>query len=950
MVIQNSLGVKIITMKFITGIFFSLLSLSAFGQLDPSSNYREKLSLDNGWRFHLGDIPFPEVKGHQKSYSNAKAGKAGGAAATDYDDTDWRTLNLPHDWAVEGSFDSIANLAQGYRKRGIGWYRRSFKIDPKDKGKNLELQFDGIATHCTVWFNGIVVHRNWSGYSSFYIDISDMAKYGDALNNISIRVDAIDQEGWWYEGAGIYRHTWLVKRSPLHIATDGVFAHPVKKTAVEWEIPVEVTLANSGELRSDARVISTLFDPHGNKIVSEQTVINAASLDKTIVHLNLKTSNPKLWSVEEPTLYRVQTLVEQNGHVTDTLSTSCGFRTIRFDADSGFYLNEKPVKLQGVCNHQDHAGVGVAVPNSLWEFRLRKLKEMGANAYRCAHNPPSAEFLDACDKMGILVMDENRNFNSSPEYMGQLTWMVRRDRNHPSIILWSIFNEEPMQGTEIGYKMGRRMSAEVKRLDSTRPVTAAMNGGLFEPVNISQAVDVVGFNYQTNNYDRFHKEHPKMMLTSSEDASALMVRGSYITDAAKHTLDSYDTQKPAWGSTHRRAWRVIAERPFMAGCFIWTGFDYHGEPTPYDWPTTGSSFGIMDLCGFPKAAYYIHQAQWIKDKPILHLVPHWNWEVKEGTLVKVMAMSNAERVKLILNGKVIGEQEVDKYEMNSWEVPYKPGKLEAIGYVKGKEVSHFSVETTGQPVQIKLTADRSKIKGDGWDAVPVKVEVLDHKGRPVQTANLPIEFEVQGEGTIIGLGNGDPNSHEMEKGNKRSLFNGLAQVILQSKAGANGELLLKANSKGLKSAIVKIDIESVKNIPSVAVEKSSMVLDKWLLSPISTVKPDPNMVLASNDMNSWQPVGAGNPRVFPNGNFAVFRASFTPYLAQQNNGGSIILKNLTGKAEVWLDKKLLAVKNGEGPSDFSVQFPSGKGKRELSILIETSSGKPGGLGGLVTIE
>ncbi|WP_218279842.1 DUF4982 domain-containing protein [Flavobacterium sp. LPB0248] len=441
-----------------------------------------------------------------------------------------------------------------------------------------------------------------------------------------------------------------------------------------------------------------------------------------------------------------------------------------------------------------------------------------------------------------------------------------------------------------------------------------------------------------------------MLLTSSEDASALMVRGSYTTDPTKHTLDSYDTQKPIWGSTHRRAWKAIAERPFLAGCFVWTGFDYRGEPTPYDWPTAGSNFGIMDLCGFPKTAFYIHQAQWIKDKPILHLVPHWNWDVKEGTPVKVMAMSNAEKVKLMLNGKVIAEQEVDKYEMNSWEVPYKPGKLEAIGYVKGKEVSHFSVETTGKAVQIRLTPDRSKINGDGWDAVPVTVEVLDRKGRPVQTANLPIEFELQGDAAIIGLGNGDPNSHEMEKGSSRSLFNGLAQVILQSKAGGKGELLLKANSAGLKSAVLKIEIESVKNIPSVAVEKSYMILDKWLLSPISSVKPDPNRAIESNDMNSWQHVSAGKLRVFANGSFAVFRSSFTPYLAQQNNGGKLILKSLSGKAEVWLDQKLLAVKSAEDSSDFSVQIPPGKGKRELSILIETSSGRPAGLGGLVTVE
>ncbi|TCN59527.1 glycoside hydrolase family 2 protein [Flavobacterium circumlabens] len=937
-------------MKLIITFVFSVLSLTGFAQQNSSLNYREKLSLDKGWRFHLGDIPFPEVKGHLESYFNAKAGKAGGAAATDYDDTNWRILNLPHDWAIEGRIDSTANLAQGYRKRGIGWYRRSFKIDPKDRGKNLELQFDGIATHCTVWLNGNVVHRNWSGYTSFYIDMTDMAKYGDELNVISIRVDAVDQEGWWYEGAGIYRHSWLVKRSPLHIITDGVFANPVKKNASEWEIPVEITLQNSRDFSSDAVIYAALLDAKGNKIADSETSIKAAAMDKTIANLSVKVNNPQLWSVDQPTLYKVQTVLKEKGQVIDTLTTTCGFRTIRFTADSGFYLNDKPMKLQGVCNHQDHAGVGVAVPNSLWDFRLKKLKEMGANAYRCAHNPPSAEFLNACDRLGILVMDENRNFNSSPEYISQLTWMVRRDRNHPSIILWSVFNEEPMQGTEIGYRMVKRMSAEVKKLDTTRPVTAAANGGLFEPVNVSQAVDVVGFNYQMNNYDRFHQEHPNMILTSSEDASAYMIRGNYTTDLAKHTLDAYDTQKASWGATHRETWKTIAERPYLLGCFIWTGFDYHGEPSPFDWPTAGSNFGTLDLCGFPKTAFYIHQAQWIKDKPILQVVPHWNWEHAEGTPIKVMAMSNAEKVKLVLNGKVVGEQKVDKYEMNTWEVPYRAGKLEAVGYTNGKEVSHFTIETTGKPTQIRLTPDRNRINGDGWDAVPVTVEVLDSKGRPVQTANLPIEFELEGPADIIGLGNGDPNSHEMEKGNKRSLFNGLAQVILQSKEGGNGKLNLKASSPGLKSAMLSIEIQPTEDIPSVEVIKPYLLLDKWLLSPISKVKPDPNKEIEGNDMNSWQPVPAGQSRTFSDGSFAVFRSSFTPYLAQQESGGKIMFKNLKGKAEIWLDKKLLAVKKEEAQNDFSVQIPAGKGKRELSVLIETIPGNTAGLGGLVIIE
>ena len=806
-----------ITLLLIIIISFTKSKAYSIKPVSDKDNH-ERLSMDRGWRFNPGDIPFPEIKGHEISYSNAKAGKAWGAAAPEYNDTKWRIVNLPHDWAVEAPFDSTANVSQGYRKRGFGWYRRNFKLSKADNGKHLELQFDGVATNCTVWVNGIVVHRNWCGYNSFYIDITALAKYGDELNNIAVRVDANAQEGWWYEGAGIYRHTWLVKQSPLHLITDGVYAQPVKAKNGSWSLPVQATIENTGKTTASYVIETSLLDKKG-KVVGQSTANGeVTALNQNITSATIAVSDPELWDIDQPTLYQVRTVIKQNGIETDHLTTTCGFRTIRFTADSGFYLNDKHVKIKGVCSHQDHAGVGVAVPNSLWDFRLKKLKEMGVNGYRCAHNPPSAEFLAACDRIGILVMDENRNFNSSPEYMRQLEWMIRRDRNHPSIILWSVFNEEPMQGTEIGYEMVRRMAAVVKKLDSTRPVTAAANGGLFEPVNVTQAVDVVGFNYQIDVYDRFHKEHPEMKLTSSEDASAQMTRGEYANDKQKHLIESYDTQYPSWGQTHRNTWKAIAERPFLAGCFVWTAFDYRGEPQPFEWPTAGASFGIMDQCGFPKAAFYLHQAQWVENKPILQLIPHWNWPADSiGKQIRVMALSNADRIKLFLNGKQIEDSPVDPYEMITWKVPYHPGKLEAIGYKAGKIVSRSSVETTTAPVKLELIADRNAIAGEGWDAVPVTVRVLDAKNRPVETANLPVEFELQGPADIIGLGNGDPNSHEAEKGNKRRLYNGLAQVILQSKANSSGTLVLIARSKGLKDAKINITVTKSIQILEVAV-------------------------------------------------------------------------------------------------------------------------------------
>lgn len=931
-------------------IFFLCFFLFQYAGAQEKVTTREVLSLDKGWKFHQGDIPYPVIKGHNETFRNAKAGHVSGAASPNYDDSSWRILDLPHDWAIEGKVDPNANLSQGYYNRGYGWYRRIFRLSPEDKGKHLELQFDGIATHATIWVNGTVLHRNWCGYTSMYIDITPYATYGDKVNTIAIRVDADAQEGWWYEGAGIYRHTWLVKRSPLHIVTDGVFANPVKKADNQWEIPVEVSLYNSGKFPANAEVSVSLFAPDGAAVTTQTAKISVAALKEGVANLPLTITNPQLWSTESPILYKVKTVIRQNGIVTDETETKCGFRAIRFDKNTGFWLNGKNIKIHGVCNHQDHAGVGVAVPDALWEFRLRRLKEMGVNAYRAAHNPTAKEFMAACDSMGMMVLDENRLFNTSPEYVRQLEWLVRRDRNCPSVILWSIFNEEPMQGTENGYEMARRMYDVVKEMDPTRPITAAMSGGFFAEYNVSQAVDVGGFNYQIGSYDRFHEQSPDLPLISSEDGSAFMVRGAYATDKSKNVIDSYDSESAGWGATHRRAWKVVAERPWMGSCFYWTGFDYHGEPTPFQWPSVGSFFGIMDLCGFPKMAYYLHQAQWVKDKPILELVPHWNWPADSiGKPIKVMALSNADKVKLLLNGKTISEQQVDPYEMNTWLVPYKPGTLEAIGYKNDKVVSRAKTETTKDPVRVCLTPYRNSLAGDGRDAMPVTVELVDSKGRHVPTANHMIEFTVTGPAKIIGLGNGNPNCHEPEKGNKHSLFNGLAQVILQSREGS-GEITLTATTPGIKPATITIPVERVTPIPFVAVENPPMLLDKWFASSFFIEKPDVNFRIADNDMNTWQAVTTGNAMILENANYVIWRTEFTLQQEYQKTGGAILLKNVAGKAEVWLNGQLAGIKNTVDEQDFKIEFPAMMEKCDLRVLLHSSANTHVGLKGSVTVQ
>ncbi len=939
--------------------FFSVLLLilvvcaqSVLGQNSAASPARERLSLDRGWLFHEGDIPFPIVTGHQPSYDNAKAGSSSGAASPEYDDSSWKQVDLPHDWAVEQPFDSKANISQGYRDRGMGWYRKYFRLDPADHGKHLEVQLDGVSTHCTVWVNGVLSARNWTGYTSIYIDITPIARYGSEVNTIAVQVDANPQEGWWYEGAGIYRHAWLVKRNPIHIETDGVFANPVRNPDGNWSIPIETTLYSSDKNAAPVEVESTLLDPFGKALVSGHTQVTVDPLREQVAKFVLAVDSPKLWSVDEPTLYSVRTVVKRDGAVVDEVTTHAGFRTLRFDPSQGFFLNDKPLKLKGTANHQDHAGVGVAVPDALWDFRIRRLKEMGSNAYRAAHNAPAAEFLDACDRLGILVMDENRNFGATPEHLKQLDWEVRRDRNHPSIIMWSVFNEEPSQGTEMGYELVRRMSAAVKELDTTRPVTAAQSNSVLNPVNASQAADVAGFNYVYRDFDRFHELNPTKPMFSSEDTSTVMTRDTYVTDRQQCLLDSYDDQVLPWGLSHRDAWKQVATRPFVFGTMVWTGFDYRGEPQPLSWPAAGSSFGIMDLCGFPKAAYYIHQAQWIDDRPLVHIVPHWNWAGSEGKPIKVMVTSNLEKVELRLNGKSVGEKEVDKYEMATIEVTYAAGKLEAVAS-GGKGTAHFAVETTGAPAALRLVPDRASLAGDGDDAQPVTVEVVDAQGRVVPTAEPLVKFALTGPGAIIGLNNGDPTNHEPEKGNQHKVFHGLAQVIVQSGLGGQGKLTLRATSEGLTTGETVIDVNAAVARPSVPViPNPPLVVVNWIRSRITEQAPDPNQQPASTDMNSWDNVHPGSgPTTFRDGRFAVYRAQFTPRATTQKSGGRLVLRDVVGKAQVWVNGKLAGEKTDAAKQDMTVALPGGDGERVVSVLIEAAAvGTPAGLGGIVTVE
>ena len=914
----------------------------------PSPQAMEAASLNVGWRFYQGDVTPPPLREQSQSYMAAKAGGSKGAAAPNFNDSEWRTVDLPHDWAIESPPAASENIAQGYRKRGYGWYRRAITLDPSLAGRYLEIQFGAIATNATVWFNGSPVAHNWSGYNGFNIDITAMATFGEKPNVLSVRVDAETAEGWWYEGAGIYRNVWLVDRAPISIITDGVHADPRQGADGKWHIPVAVTVYSIEKQSAKIELVAELLDESGAVVAKTNAAIDVKPLWCTSVQADIDLVNPKLWSVETPNLYRIRTRLIRKGAVVDERITPCGFRTIRFDPANGFFLNGQSVKIKGVCLHQDHAGVGVAVPPALVEWRVQQIKAMGANAIRCSHGAPDAAFLDACDRLGILVMNENRNFNVSPDYIEQLEWLVRRDRNRPSVILWSVFNEEPLQGTSVGFEMVRRATAAVKALDDSRPVTAAMNAGFFTPVNVSQAVDVVGFNYQHLNYDRFHKENPGVPILSSEDTSAFMTRGAWETDKPNKVESSDDTQAAGWGLTQRLSWKAIDSRPFMAGGFVWTGFDYHGEPTPFKWPANSSYFGILDLCGFPKSAFYIRRAMWVKDKPLLDILPHWNWQGREGKSINVMLATNLDRVVLRLNGKIVGDGKPDPYEMISFAVPYAPGTLEARGWRGGKVVATSRVETTGVPANLRLTASRPQLAGDGVDATPVTIEALDVKGRPVPTFNGDVDLHIEG-GKIIGVGNGDPTSVLPSKGNRVRIFNGLAQAIVQSARGSSGKLVFSGRSDGLGAGELTIQITPADLRQSLP-PAFQLNVASWRQSPVLHEKPTVIPVLADNDMNSWDPVVAGERVSTPSEDgFILLLTQVNLTDTMSKLGALISFTSLAGRGDVYVDGKPVAHKSEEGPGGLSASIPKGKREIVIALILEAAKGVPLGLAGAVHI-
>ena len=793
-----------------------------------------KISFNSDWSFHLND----SIVDKDTIGANTK----------------WRTLDVPHDWGVEGKFDekSPAGYGGGALNGGLGWYKKTFKVDTEDSTKITSITFDGVYKNSEVWVNGHYLGKRPNGYIGFQYKISPYLNYGDKSNEIIVKVDNSKQpNSRWYSGSGIFRNVWLETTDKLRVAQWGTYITTPKVTAKKASIQIETTIQNQHTASKNAIVTTTIFKEDTKVASTTQNITIAANADQKIKQ-DVQVEIPILWSVEKPELYTAVTEILVDDQIVDQYKTNFGIRSFKFDIEKGFILNGKQVKIKGVCLHHDLGPLGSAINTRAIERQLEILKEMGVNGIRTSHNPPAPELLDLCDKMGFIVMDEAFDMwkKAKSKYDYSLNWdqwhvkdlqdQILRDRNHPSIFMWSIGNEIPEQWSDEGVVIAKELSAIVKKLDTTRLVTAAMNPAVnmnidavtlqFEKpktdlnsLATSGVLDIIGYNYAHQTFEYHQKNFPNVPFIATETTSALETRGHYefpsdtvkvwpvrwdlpfTTGNPDNTVSAFDQTRAPWGSTHEATWKVIKKHDFLAGMYIWTGFDYIGEPTPYEWPSISSYFGIVDLAGFPKDVYYMYQSEWT-DTTVLHLFPHWNW--KAGQTVDVWAYyNNADEVELFLNGKSVGVRSKKGEDLHViWRIPFQPGTLKAISRKNGKTILETEIQTAGNPSNLKLTADRSSINADGNDLSFVTVDILDAKGVLAPNANNEISFSLKGNGKIVGVCSGDPVSHESYKGTKHTALNGKCLVVVQS-SNKKGRLELTANANGLKSTTIIIKAE-----------------------------------------------------------------------------------------------------------------------------------------------
>lgn len=783
-----------------------------------NSRPEKRVSFNQNWRFNLGDVANGEDTG--------------------LDDSQWRQLDLPHDWSIEGEFSENApsGTGGGALPGGIGWYRKTFTVPLAAKGKLLFVEFDGVYRNSEVWINGIYLGKRPYGYSTFEYELSPHLIYGGGPNVIAVKVDNSQQpNSRWYSGSGVYRNVWLTTLDPVHVEHWGTYVTTPEVNSSSATVVIKTQVDNGSNSATPVNLTTIIQDASGREVAREVSKGVAARDSHAEVSQTLKVPSPTLWSDERPYLYKVVSQLDQGGRLVDRYETPLGIRTFRFDINRGFILNGKPVKIRGTCNHHDLGSLGSAVNTRAIERQLQMLKDMGVNGLRTSHNPPAPELLDLADRMGFIVMDEAFDMwkIEKTKFDYHLDWdewhkrdledMVLRDRNHPSVIIWSIGNEvmEQWNNNPLGGTISKELVGIVRNLDKTRPITSACNGvNTNNKVLTEGGLDLVGTNYDHKKIPEMQKMFPGRLIIGTETTSALGTRGTYNMPSDEirrwprkwdevlkdgnpdFTCSAYDNSSAPWGSTHEETWKIVKKHDFFSGMFIWTGWDYIGEPTPYPWPAISSYFGIIDLAGFPKDAYYMYQSEWT-NKPVLHLFPHWNW--KPGEKVDVVTYFNADEVELFLNGRSQGTKRKQGDDMLVfWRLPYEPGVLKAVSRKNGRVVLTSEVRTAEEPARIVLEPDRKIIKADGTNLSFVTVKVVDRNGTVVPMADNLIKFELTGAGSIAGVDNGYQASHEGFKRKQRKAFHGMALAIVQAKQNP-GRIVLKASSDNLPPASVVIN-------------------------------------------------------------------------------------------------------------------------------------------------
>ena len=800
------------------------------GMLDSAvqAQPRECISFDRDWEFAFGHAADPGKDfGCGTEYFNYLTKAASihneGPYSPKFDKSrwpqEWRSVTLPHDWVVDLPYEREASHSHGYKtvgwkypERSVGWYRKTFTIDQADEGLHLSLRFDGIFRSSDVWVNGFWLGHEPSGYATQVYDISEYLNYGGE-NLVAVRVDATLEEGWFYEGAGIYRHVWLEKTAPVHVAPFGVFVHSQLTPGHEKaDVTVETTVRNNSLKEAQYVLQHILRDAEGIAVAVASTA-PARVLPKadSPTSATLAVSAPQLWSPSRPYLYTLTTEVLKDGALVDRCETVCGIRELLFDKDKGFLLNGERLQIKGVNQHQDHPGVGAGIPDALQVWRLRQLQKLGVNAVRTSHNPATPELLDACDRLGILVLEENRLSGVNEEHRRLLRRMIERDRNHPSIILWGVGNEEwGIEWNDKGTKIVESMREFCHRLDPTREMTVATSSG----PNIVIGADVAGYNYQRQNkIDALREQYPARKGLGTEETTGCGTRGVYFDEPGR--MQALNRRSDTRDSTYNvigTGWKFYRDRPWLGGLFYWTGFDYRGEPNPLEFPATGSSFGILDYCGFPKDEAFYLKAWWT-DEPVLHVFPHWNLHGHEGERISLWVYSNCDEVALTVNGRNLGRKKMENGGYLSWDAVYKPGKVKAVGYRKGRKVLEKVIETTGAAEKVSLEADRTALQAGGTDVAVVTLSLLDAKGRQVPDACEEVTLSVEGPVRILGVGNGDSAWQAAERPADpaaRSFsvktFNGMAQVLIQT-MDAPGIATLTAEGAGLSVAALPFQIQ-----------------------------------------------------------------------------------------------------------------------------------------------